>query len=167
MGLSVLQIVRHWPVAEIVVIGIDPANLELSLELGASDVWRVPQKSGTWEISGSPGYFDIVLECLGNAEGQELAHAMKPRVLVNCCQCEEPVAVRQAELFESGTVIYNPGWLESPDLKAVAAMYNRELIDPSVLITRRIPPIPDEYLIAVQELAEGKHIKVIIDWDMK
>lgn len=162
-GLCALQIVRHWPVTEIIAMDISKARLDHAMKCGASDAWQIPEGAGA---SGSPGYIDIVLECSGSVTGQKLAHSLRPGLIVNLSYCPEPFTVRQSDWLEYGTVIYNPGWLESRELKAVAAMYNRYLIEPDTLITKRIPPIVDEYMIAIHEIEQGKHIKVLMDWEM-
>ena len=71
----------------------------------------------------------------------------------------------QARWFGRGTTIYNPGVLASSELRAVADLYNRRLIDPGPMVSCRIAPDPEEYLYAIRAIERGEIVKALIDWD--
>ena len=58
-----------------------------------------------------------------------------------------------------------PGILTSEELGAVANLYNRELIDPEAMITRRIEPMAEAYVAAIDEISGGGIVKTLIEWD--
>ena len=79
--------------------------------------------------------------------------------------------MHQGRWFAAATTVYNPGGLvaggvagSGRELRAVANLYNRRLIDPDVMITRRIPPDPDVYLKTIGDIERGEIIKALIEW---
>jgi hypothetical protein len=44
-------------------------------------------------------------------------------------------------------------------------LYNRGLIDPEALISRRILPEPEAYVETIRQIEAGEVIKALIEWD--
>ena len=74
------------------------------------------------------------------------------------------ITIRQNLWFDSHTTIYNPGIVTSENFKKAADLYNIEMIDPSLLISKRIKPDKNEYLEAISEIKAGKLVKVLMEW---
>lgn len=164
IGLCSVQILNLWPVGE--VVAFDPADwkLELASRLGAGAVCTVDPDGDAGAVAAGAGSFDVVVECTGAASGQALALAMAPRSLVNVSYVSSPVTVDQTRWFDAGTTVYNPGLPRSADLRAVAGMYNRGLLDPEMLVTIRLQPAADEYTSAVRRIQRGEIVKALMVW---
>ncbi len=93
-----------------------------------------------------------------------LANAFAPRMIINVSYVPQPFPVDQTRWFNAGTTIYNPGLPQAEDLRAVAALYNRRLIDPDVMISSRIKPTVEEYVRAIRDVEKGSVIKTLIEW---
>ena len=73
--------------------------------------------------------------------------------------------MHQGRWFIVKTTVYNPGVLASSELRDVANLYNRRLIDPDAMITRRTSPDPDVYLKTIGDIERGEIVKAIIEWE--
>ena len=164
IGLCSVQLLRLWPVASIAALDVRPERLELAGRLGATRTVPIRAGADPGDVPDGLGRFDCVVECSGSRAGHVLANALAPRTIINVSFCPEPYSVSQARWFARGTTIYNPGVLESSELRAVAALYNRRLIDPEPLISRRIAPEPEAYLEAIRAIERGEIIKALIEW---
>ncbi len=165
IGLCSLQIMRYWPAASITALDINQTKLELAKTLGATETIVVPRDAEPEAFARKLGRFDIVAECTGSVSGHLLANALAPRILINVSFCPEAYPIHQGRWFVIGTTVYNPGILASSELRAVANLYNRRLIDPDAMITRYIPPDPDVYLKTIGDIERGEIIKAVIDWE--
>jgi threonine dehydrogenase-like Zn-dependent dehydrogenase len=165
IGFCSLQCIHLWPVREIVAFDLNSRKLALALEVGADRCELVSQSDAPGDAGKRYGRFDIVVECSGAVAGQAIAHALKPRVLINVSYISDPLTVNQTEWFWAETTIYNPGLPRANDLRAVANLYNRELIHPGALITSRIKPDIGEYAEAIREIERGNVVKTLIEWE--
>jgi hypothetical protein len=66
--------------------------------------------------------------------------------------------------FDAHTTIYNPGIVTSENFKRIVDLYNRKLIEPSLLVQKRIQPNIKEYLEVIDEIKSGKIVKAIMEW---
>jgi threonine dehydrogenase-like Zn-dependent dehydrogenase len=108
---------------------------------------------------------EIVIECTGHPGGQAIASALAPAVQVNVSYVTGEFCVDQSRWFNAETTLYNPGLPRAKDLKAVAHLYNRRLIDPAALVTSRIPPEIGQYLGAIEAIRGGDEVKVLMEWE--
>lgn len=65
MGLLNLQLVSHAPVGEIFVADINPNNLKLAKEYGATKVFNLANEEDKKELEKYKNYFDLVIESAG------------------------------------------------------------------------------------------------------
>jgi threonine dehydrogenase-like Zn-dependent dehydrogenase len=165
IGLCSLQILRYWPAQSVVALDVDGTKLELASRLGAVETTLVTRGTEPEELARKLGRFDVVVECTGQVSGHLLANALRPRVIINVSYCPEPYPVHQGRWFASNTTVYNPGVLSSDELRAVANLYNRGLIDPDAMISRRIPPNPEAYLDVIRATERGEIVKAVVDWE--
>jgi len=165
IGLCSMQVLRLWPVREIAALDVRADKLHLAARLGATETVEVPPDADAERFAADLGGFDVVLECTGRASGHRLACALARRAIVNVSFCAEPYEVHQGRWFAFGTTVYNPGVLTSAELKAVANLYNRRLIDPEAMVSRRIAPVVGEYLDAIAAIERGDIVKALIDWE--
>lgn len=165
IGLCSLQLLRFWPLTSISVFDTNPAKLKLAQRLGADQIIVVPRDEQVETFARKLGRFEVVAECSGHVSGQKLAHALRPPVLINVSYCPLPFPVNQAEWFEATTTIYNPGIVTDGELRAVANLYNRRLLDPDSMISRRISPDPTSYLETIAAIGRGEIVKALIDWE--
>jgi alcohol dehydrogenase, propanol-preferring len=166
IGLCATQILRFWPLQTIVAFDINDDKLRLAKTSGADETINISGNENAELIANGIERFDIVIECSGSKGGQDLAYALKPKSLINVSYYPKDLTVNQADWFNSNTTIYNPGFLNSDELRAVAAMYNRGLLDPEILISKQINPDISKYLKTIKEIESGKIVKAIIDWEM-
>jgi len=167
IGLCAIQILRLWPVAGITALDLRSEKLDLAASLGATETVGIPSEADAESLAATLGTFDVVVECSGHIKGHHLANALVRRTLINVSLCPEAYLVHQGQWFTRGTTIYNPGVLTSDELRAVAALYNRGLIDPERMISRRIPPAPGAYLDAIRAIDRGRIVKALIEWNGK
>jgi threonine dehydrogenase-like Zn-dependent dehydrogenase len=165
IGLCSVQVLRLWPAAAVVALDVNPARLELAAVLGATETARVPADVEPERFAETVSPADVAVECSGRPEGHRLAQALGARAVINVSYCPRPFPVSQARWFVAGTTIYNPGVLSSCELKAVAALYNRGLLDPAPMVSRRIPPDPAAYRETLRAIGRGEIVKALIDWD--
>jgi len=165
IGLCSIQILRLWPVGRVTALDVRADKLGLAAQLGATDTVEVPDGVEPENLARSLAGFDIAVECSGRPNGHLLANALARRAIINVSHCPEPYLVSQARWFGRGTTIYNPGVLASSELRAVADLYNRRLIDPEPMVSCRIAADPEEYLYAIRAIERGEIVKALIDWD--
>ena len=158
MGLCTVQILNNLNTAKITAVDVSPYGLSIAKESGAD-------KTAYPEEMNSGDEFDIVIECSGSVPGQEAAFALAPRILIFSSYNTREITIRQNLLFDSNTTIYNPGILTSESFIKAADLYNRELIRPDLLISKRISPTKNEYLKTIEEIKNGKIVKAIIEWN--
>ena len=163
IGLCTLQIAKLLPLSNITVYDINQEKLSIAEKMGADNAF-IPSSDFN-NISLEKPY-DFVIECSGHPNGGILATALKPKCIINTSCCFSPIKIEPTLWFESNTTIYNPGILTSVDLKSVANLYNRNLIDPEPLISLRLPPTVNAYHDALKSIQENKIIKAVIDWEM-
>ena len=166
IGLCAIQILKLWPLMEIVVFDISDEKLNLAKKCGAGGLVKIQSGESMENTVKNSGKFDIVIECSGSKGGQDLSYALMPKTIVNVSYYPKPLSINQADWFNSNTTIYNPGFLNSEELRAVASLYNRELIDPEILISKEIKPDAESYLNTIIEIEKGKIVKAIIDWEL-
>ncbi len=160
IGLCSLQIIRLWPVKSITAIDPIESKLKLAKEFGAN-LCLSPEKAFEFcEFRNR-----IVIECSGTEKGYDLSQQLAPQVLVNVSYCSRPFSVKQNLWFINNTTIYNPGVLSSNELRAVANLYNRGLLNCERMISRIIKPEADSYCQAIADIKAGKTIKTVIDWE--
>jgi len=165
IGLCCVQILRLWPVRELLALDVRSDKLELATRLGATRTLQVPEEAEPEALAEELGTFDLVVECSGHRSGHLLANALAERAIINVSFCAQPYRVKQARWFARGTTVYNPGILSSDELRAVAALYNRRLIDPEPMVSRRIAPDPEQYVDSIRAIERGEVIKALIQWD--
>ena len=163
IGFCSLQIAKLLPLREIVTYDINSDKLSLAGKMGATQTHMSPL---SFDKTVDDGPFDFVFECSGHPNGSRLANSLKSKVIINISCCFSPFEVNQSLWFNRKTTIYNPGILINDDLKSVANLYNRNLIDPESLISLKIPATVEAYREAVQQIKEGKIIKALMDWEM-
>jgi threonine dehydrogenase-like Zn-dependent dehydrogenase len=163
IGLCAAQILRFWPLKSITAFDINEEKLKLAKMSGADKVINISGKENS--ITTGMEIFDIVIECSGSKGGQDLAYSLKPKAIINVSYYPKPLTVNQADWFISNTTIYNPGFLNSEELRAIASLYNRGLLNPEILISKQIKPDMGEYLETIKEIESGKIVKAIIDWE--
>jgi threonine dehydrogenase-like Zn-dependent dehydrogenase len=164
IGLCGVQILKLWPLKELIVFDISDEKLQLAKKSGADSLIKLLPDAGN-ELKNY-GKFDIVIECSGSRGGQELANTLMPKTLINVSYYSKPLSVNQSLWFNANTTIYNPGFLNSEELRSMAVLYNRGLIDPEILISKVIKPDADIYLNTIKEIEKGKIVKAIIDWEL-
>ncbi|MBN2557389.1 MAG: zinc-binding dehydrogenase [Clostridia bacterium] len=157
MGLCTIQILADIGEVEISAMDIDARRLSKALESGAGKVLFPHEAGQSFDA-------DIVFECSGSVNGQQLACAIAPRILIFSSYNTNEIRIRQDRLFDANTTIYNPGILGSESLRAVAELYNSKRIRPDILVEKRIKPEKHEYLDAIEGIKAGKFIKVLIEW---
>jgi threonine dehydrogenase-like Zn-dependent dehydrogenase len=165
IGLCSVQLLRLWPAARIAALDTRADKLELAARLGATETLQVDPAEAPAALVGRVGEFDFVIECTGHPGGHGLANALARRAIINVSFCPEPYPVHQARWFAYHTTIYNPAVLSSVELKAVANLYNRRLIDPAPMVSRRIAPEVADYVDAVHAIERGEIVKALIEWD--
>lgn len=165
IGLCSIQILRLWPVKSVVALEVNATKLALAGKLGATETILVPGDSDAEVFANKLERFDIVVECSGHVSGQILAHALAPRLLINVSYCPKPFAVNQGKWFDATTTVYNPGIVTDNELRAVANLYNRRLLDPAPMVSKIIPPDPQLYLETIQAIQRGEIVKALIDWE--
>ena len=164
IGLCSLMLLKLLPVKSITTIDICEDKLKLAQQLKADHIYCILPDSSSADVKKVLGEFDVVIECSGSASGQLLAYELACTSLIFASYCPTPVLVKQSDLFNKNTTIFNPGIMTTDDLKAVANLYNNGLINPSALITKTILPEITEYIQAIEEIRQGKIIKALIDW---
>ena len=157
MGLCTVQILKNMEAYEITAMDLSDERLEIAVKSGAD---RTVHPS---EINISEQY-DIIIECSGSVTGQELACSLAPKVLIFSSYNTKQITIRQNLWFDAHTTIYNPGIVTSENFKKVADIYNKELINPSLLVQKRIHPDKNEYLETIDEIKSGKIVKAIMEW---
>lgn len=157
MGLCSVQLLKNVQSCEITAVDISHDRLITAKESGA-DIASAPN-----DIIKT-GKYDIVIECSGSVKGQELAFESAPKILIFSSYNTNEIRIRQNLLFDANTTIYNPGVLTSKSFKAVAEIYNKGLIRPDLLISKRIKPNKDEYLATIEEIKTGRIIKALMEW---
>ncbi len=165
IGLCSLQCIRLWPVREIVAFDLSRQKLQVAEGLGADRSVLVSRDDDVGELGRRHGRFDIVVECTGATGGQAIAHSLSPGVVINVSYVSDPISVDQTAWFRSETTVYNPGLPRANDLRAVATLYNRHLIDPGPMISSRIRPDIGQYLDAIRAIQKGEIVKTLILWD--
>ena len=165
IGLCSVQMLRLWPARQVTALDVRADKLRLAARLGATETVEVPSDTDAEQLAADLGGFDVVVECTGQAAGHRLACALARRAIINVSFCAEPYEVHQGRWFAFSTTVYNPGVLTSRELKAVASLYNRRLIDPDAMVSRRIAPDVDEYLDAIAAIERGEVVKALIDWE--
>ncbi|MCD6322458.1 MAG: alcohol dehydrogenase catalytic domain-containing protein [Clostridiales bacterium] len=157
MGLCTVQILNNFNLSELVAADLFEVRLKIAEKSGADKAVRPS------EISASEK-FDIIIECSGSVPGQEMACALAPEVLIFSSYNTKGITINQNLWFDAHTTIYNPGIVTSENFKKVADLYNKEMINPSLLIGKRIKPDKNEYLEAISEIKDGKVVKVLMEW---
>lgn len=157
MGLCTIQILNNFNLAELVAADLSEERLQIAIKSGADKVVHPSQID-------KESKFDIIIECSGSVKGQEMACALAPGILIFSSYNTKGITIRQNRWFDSHTTIYNPGIVTSENFKKVADLYNRELINPSYLIGKRIKPNKKEYRDAINEIRDGKLVKVLMEW---
>jgi len=165
IGLCSLQCIRLWPVREVVAFDLSNMKLQIAESLGADRRLLLSPDEDPGDFVGRYGRFDIVVECTGARGGQAIAQALSPGVLINVSYVSDPITVDQTAWFRSETTLYNPGLPRADDLRAVASLYNRGLIDPSPLISSRIPPDVATYVDAIRAIERGEIVKTLMLWN--
>ena len=164
IGLCSVQLLRLWPAAEVVAFDTQAEKLALAERMGATGTVLVPTDDDAAAVAKEAGEFDIVAECSGHPSGHRLANAIARRAVINVSRCRQPFEVNQDRWFVRQTTIYNPGVLGSVELKAVANLYNRGLLDPEPMISRRIAPEVDQYVETIEAIGRGEIVKALIQW---
>jgi threonine dehydrogenase-like Zn-dependent dehydrogenase len=162
IGLCALQLVRLWPARALVAIDRRRSKLALAERFGADETLEAGDDAEA--VARKVGPAEIVVECTGHPGGQGIARALAPAVQVNVSYVTEEFAVDQSRWFNAETTIFNPGLPRAADLKAVAHLYNRRLIDPAPLVTRRIRPTIAEYRTAIDDIRGGEVVKILMEW---
>lgn len=157
MGLCTVQILNNLDTREVIAVDLSKERLKIAAESGA-DHTLLPS-----EIN-SEKHIDIIIECSGSVNGQETACALAPGVLIFSSYNTKAITIRQNLWFDAHTTIYNPGIVTSENFKKVAQLYNKELIEPSMLIQKYIKPNEKQYLETIDEIKEGKIVKAVMDW---
>jgi threonine dehydrogenase-like Zn-dependent dehydrogenase len=165
IGLCAIQILKCWPIKKLFAFDIQEDKLDLAKKSGADVTIKLPKDDGFEKNMIDLPKFDIVVECSGSRNGQLFAYSLRPMAIINVSYYPKPIMINQADWFNSNTTIYNPGFLSSIELRAMAALYNRRLIDPEILISKMIKPDPEEYLNTIKEIEDGKIVKALIDWE--
>jgi propanol-preferring alcohol dehydrogenase len=165
IGLCSLQCIRLWPVREILAFDLSREKLRIAEHLGADRCYLIAPDVDPDDLGESCGPCDIVVECTGATGGQAIAQAIAAEVLINVSYVADPISVDQTAWFRSETTVYNPGLPRANDLRAVASLYNRGLLDPSPMISSRIKPIVADYLDAIQTIQKGEIVKTLIMWE--
>jgi len=163
IGLCSLQLLRLWPVGAILGIDTRRSKRTLAEQMGADEVYE--PTTDTEALVRRLGQVGIVIECTGKASGQELAGVLAADVQINVSYVTEQFMVDQSRWFNATTTIYNPGLPQSEDLRAVATLYNRQLLDPASMVTYRIPPEIPSYIDAIKAISAGEVVKVLIEWE--
>ena len=158
MGLCTVQILKNLNTTELVAMDLSTERLALAEKSGADRMVRPDEVENTEK-------FDVIIECSGSVSGQETACAMAPKVLIFSSYNTKGIAIKQNLWFDAQTSIYNPGIVTSENFKKVAELYNKEMIDPSILISKRISPNEKEYLETIDEIKAGKLVKVLMEWN--
>lgn len=158
MGLCTVQILSNYNLSELIAVDLSKERLKLASDSGASKVVHPSQINKNDK-------FDIIIECSGSVLGQELACSLAPGVLIFSSYNTSGITINQSLWFDANTTIYNPGIVTSENFKKVAKLYNKELINPSILISKRIKPNRSEYLGAIDDIEKGKVVKVLMDWN--
>ncbi len=168
IGFCALQVLRLWPAREICAVDICQKKLDLAMKSGADELILL-----TSSINGGDGVnlsaekiggCDVAIECSGTVAGMSLASALNARHIVNASYCPAVFNANQGLWFRANTTIYNPGIMTSKDLRAVANLYNRRLINPEALVSLEINPSSAEYLAAIAEIQRNNVLKAIIKW---
>lgn len=162
IGLCSLQLARLWPARVLVAVDTRRSKLLLAEQLGADETLQAGTDVSA--LAQAIGPTDIVIECTGHPGGQEIARAVAPAVQVNVSYVSQEFPVDQSRWFNAETTIYNPGLPRANDLKAVAHLYNRRLIDPAALVTSRIRPNVVEYQRAIEAIRTGEVVKILLEW---
>ena len=158
MGLCTIQILNNYDLSELIAVDLSETRLKIAANSGADKAVH-PSEIGKNEK------FDIIIECSGSVPGQEMACALAPEVLIFSSYNTKGITINQNLWFDAQTTIYNPGIVTSENFKKVADLYNKEMIDPSLLIGKRIKPNKNEYLEAMSEIKDGKLVKVLMEWN--
>ena len=164
IGLCTLQLLCLYPTSDITAFDLSLEKCSLARSMGANHTCLIHPETEYESIVKDLGLFDVVIECSGHKNGHALAYAICNKSLIFTSYCKDPVPVRQSVLFNRNTTIYNPGILTVEDLKAVALLYNKRMIDPAPLITKIIPPDMNAYIQTIYEIQKGQIIKALIDW---
>ncbi len=164
IGLCALQLLKLWPIKSLTAIDVSQDKLDISFKMQADRNILIHPEMSTSEIKNITGEFDVVIECSGSANGHLLAYELGVQSIIFASYCPVPVTVKQSDLFNKNTTIYNPGILTTADLKAVATLYNKKLIDPAPMISKMISPDIEKYIETIYEIKSGKIIKALIDW---
>ncbi|HBN86525.1 MAG TPA: hypothetical protein DDZ89_22130 [Clostridiales bacterium] len=164
IGLCTIQLLRMFPTSDITAFDLSLDKIKLAKDFGADQTFLINPERNYDELFKHIGLFDVVIECSGHKSGHALAYALCGKTLIFTSYCKDPVPVRQSMWFNRNTTIYNPGILTIEDLKAVAALYNKKMIDPSPLITKVITPNVDAYTQTIYEIKMGEIIKALMDW---
>jgi threonine dehydrogenase-like Zn-dependent dehydrogenase len=157
MGLCTVQILSSYKTGKMTAVDLSDARLDTAKKCGA-DIAVKPD-----EIDKKEKY-DVIIECSGSVKGQETACEMAPSYLIFSSYNTKYIAIRQDRWFDARTAVFNPGIVTSESFKQVTGMYNEKLIDPFLLINRKIKPRRDEYLDAIQDIEDGKVVKVLLGW---
>jgi threonine dehydrogenase-like Zn-dependent dehydrogenase len=163
IGLCSLQLTRLWPVRSVTGVDTRGTKLALAERLGADRTLEAGVDINA--LVRRIGPVEIVIECTGHPGGQAIASALAPAVQVNVSYVTEEFCVDQSRWFNAETTLYNPGLPRANDLKAVAHLYNRNLIDPAALVTSRIPPEISQYRAAIEAIRGGDEVKVLMEWE--
>lgn len=157
MGLCTIQVLNTYGAGEITAVDLSEERLDVAKRCGA-DMAITPPEINMDEK------FDVIIECSGSSRGQETACELAPPVLIFSSYNTNEIRIKQSRWFDANTTIYNPGIVTTQSFKAVAKLYNEKKIDPSLLISGRIRPESEAYLKAIEDIKEGKMIKVLMEW---
>ncbi len=168
IGFCALQVLRLLPARQICAVDICQKKLDLAVKSGADEVKLLaPSIDGGDAVNSSAEDIrdcDVAVECSGTASGMLLASALNARHIVNASYCPSAFNVNQGLWFRANTTIYNPGIMTNKDLRAVANLYNRGLVNPEALVSIEINPSSEEYLAAILEIQRNNVLKAIIKW---
>jgi threonine dehydrogenase-like Zn-dependent dehydrogenase len=157
MGICTVQILNNIDTGILVAADLSDERLEIAVKSGAD-------KAVKPRMIDPLDKFDIIIECSGSIRGQELACSLAPGVLIFSSYNTKGITIRQNLWFDAHTTIYNPGIVTSENFKKAVGLYNRKLLDTSVLVQKRIKPNRHEYMRTIKEIKSGKIIKAIMEW---
>jgi L-iditol 2-dehydrogenase len=167
MGLLNVQMLAHYPLAELVVTDVKRANLDLAREFGASEVIRSDTDEGHARLDAlKQDRFDCVIEAAGVAETLQSAGELTRTGGRLCLFAwhHQPRTIYMTPWHLGGFKILStaPGIGTDSNLnhaqRAIRLM-ERGMIDMTKLVTHRFPASDAQEAMEISTAREGGYIK--------
>lgn len=160
-GLAVVQMLRAFHCAEIICVDLVESRLQKALDMGADAVINANDSRSVEHLVQRQ--FETAIDCSGSHEGIKLALRLARCEALLFGYNDEPVELVQADWFVKQLVIRTGNILDQSIAKRTAVLLKRGLIQPSALISHRVPFSDAGYAEAMDLIEKRTCYKVLME----